>query len=145
MPAGNRIDSYHAYNFLIEIDGVIRAGFRECSGLDTSQDPIDYREGNDKVRAEPKLPGPGKFPNIILKLGITGDAELWEWRRKATDGRIERKNGAIVLQDETGKTKRRWNFREGWPIKWTGPTLNATGNEVTIEILEIVHEGLEKA
>ncbi|PPT10210.1 hypothetical protein CKA32_006878 [Geitlerinema sp. FC II] len=39
----------------------------------------------------------------------------------------------------------RWNFREGWPTKWTGTTFNATGNEVALETLEIAHEGLTKA
>jgi phage tail-like protein len=145
MPAGDRTDPFRAYNFLIEIDGITRAGFRECSGLDTTQDPIDYREGNDKARTARKLPGLVKYSNIVLKRGITDDAELWEWRKKAIDGKIERKNGSIVLLDDTGETKLRWNFREGWPTKWTGPTFNATGNEVAIETLEIVHEGVEKA
>ena len=45
--------------------------------------------------------------------------------------------------DESGEEKLRWNFREAWPTKWTGPSFNATGNEVAIETLEIAHEGLE--
>jgi phage tail-like protein len=60
-------------------------------------------------------------------------------------GEVQRKNGSIVLLDDTGAEQRRWNFREGWPTKWTGPSLNATGNEVAIETLEIAHEGLVKA
>jgi phage tail-like protein len=145
MPTGDRTDRYRAYNFLVEIDGITRAGFQECSGLDSSQDPIDYREGTGQALTPRKPPAPAKFSSIVLKRGITSDAELWEWRRKATEGKIERKSGSIVLLDETGKTKTRWNFREGWPAKWTGPTFNATTNEVAIETLEIVHEGLEKA
>ena len=47
MPDGARKDPYRAHNFLVEIDGITRAGFRECSGLDTSQDPVEYREGTD--------------------------------------------------------------------------------------------------
>ena len=46
MALGDRKDPYRTYNFRVEIDGITRAGFRECSGLDTSQDPIDYREGH---------------------------------------------------------------------------------------------------
>jgi phage tail-like protein len=145
MPTGDRTDRYRAYNFVIEIDGITRAGFRECSGLDSSQDPIDYREGNDQALTPHKPPAPAKFSSIVLKRGITSDAELWDWRKKAIDGKIERKSGSIVLLDETGKTRTRWNFREGWPTKWTGPTFNATTNEVAIETLEIVHAGLEKA
>ena len=144
MATGERLDPYRSYNFLVEIDGITRAGFRECSGLDTSQDPIEYREGNEGLTAR-KLPGLNKYANVSLKRGITDDAELWAWRLKAQEGAIERKNGSIVLLDDAGEEKARWNFREGWPTKWTGPSLNATGNEVAIETLEIVHEGLVKA
>ncbi|HEY1370349.1 MAG TPA: phage tail protein [Gaiellaceae bacterium] len=144
MPTGARTDPYRVYNFLVEIDGITRAGFRECSGLDTSNDAIDYREGSDP-RVVRKLPGMTKFTNITLKWGITDDAQLWDWRKKAMDGSVERKNGSIILLDETGAEKLRWNFREAWPTKWTGPSLNATGNEVAIETLELTHEGLVKA
>ncbi len=144
MPVGDRRDPYRAYNFLVEIDGITRAGFQECSGLDSSQDPIEYREGNDALTVR-KLPGLVKYSNITLKWGMTDDAELWEWREKAMGGEVERKNGSIVLMDDTGEEKVRWNFREGWPTKWTAPTFNATGTEVAIETLEIAHEGMERA
>ena len=81
MAVGDRNDPYRSYNFLVEIDGITRAGFRECSGLDTTQDPIDYREGNQDLTTR-KLPGLVKYSNISLKYGITDDAELWEWRKK---------------------------------------------------------------
>ena len=146
MPVGDRRDPYRGYNFLVEIDGITRAGFRECSGLDSTQDPIEYREGNEGLTAR-KLPGLNKYSNISLKWGITDDAELWDWRQQVMDGNIDgaRKNGSIVLLDDTGEEKLRWNFREGWPTKWTGPSLNATGSDIGIESLDIVHEGLVKA
>lgn len=144
MPTGSRNDPYRAYNFLVEIDGITRAGFRECSGLDSTQDPIDYREGNERYNTR-KLPGLVKHSNITLKWGITDDPELWNWRKDAMVGKVVRRNGSIVLLSESGEEKGRWNFREGWPSKWTGPTFNATGNEVGIETLEIVHEGLDRA
>ncbi|CAK0739542.1 hypothetical protein CCP1ISM_10630001 [Azospirillaceae bacterium] len=76
---------------------------------------------------------------------MTDDAELWSWRKKAMDGTVERKNGSIIQLDETGTEMVRWNFSEAWPTKWTGPSFNATGNEVAIETLDIVHEGLTRA
>jgi phage tail-like protein len=144
MAVGDRKDPFRSYNFLVELDGITRAGFRECSGLDSTQDPVEYREGNEPPTAR-KLPGLVKHSNITLKRGVTDDAQLWEWRKKAMDGKVERKDGSIILLDEAGAEKLRWNFREGWPTKWTGPTFNATGNEVAIETLEIVHEGVLKA
>jgi phage tail-like protein len=142
MATGDRRDPFRSFNFAVEIDGIARAGFREASGLDASQDPIEYREGTEGLTSR-KLPGLNKFSNITLKWGMTDDHELWDWRKRAMTGKIERKNGSIVLLDDTGAEKMRWNFREAWPTKWTGPSFNATGNEVAIETLEIAHEGLE--
>ncbi len=137
-------DPYRSYRFRVEIDGLERAGFRECSGLDFTHDPVEYREGPDPLTAR-KLPGLIKYSNISLKWGLSDDKELWDWRKEAVDGTVKRKNGSIVLLDDANEEKMRWNFREGWPSKWTGPSFNATGNEVAIETLEIAHEGLEKA
>ena len=137
-------DPYRSYRFRVEIDGLERAGFRECSGLDFTHDPVEYREGPDPLTAR-KLPGLIKYSNISLKWGLSDDKELWDWRKEAMDGTVKRKNGSIVLLDDANEEKMRWNFREGWPSKWTGPSFNATGNEVAIETLEIAHEGLEKA
>lgn len=142
MATGDRRDPFRSFNFAVEIDGLARAGFRECSGLDASQDPIEYREGTEGLTTR-KLPGLNKYSNITLKWGMTDDTELWDWRKKAMTGKVERKNGSIVLLDDTGAEKMRWNFREAWPTKWTGPSFNATGNEVAIETLEIAHEGLD--
>ncbi|MEH1771560.1 MAG: phage tail protein [Nostoc sp.] len=144
MATGVRKDPLKGYNFLVEIDGITRAGFRECSGLDSAQDPIEYREGNEKFLTVRKLTGLVKYSNISLKYGITDDQELWQWRTKAVEGTVERKNGSIVLLNDVGEEKMRWNFREAWPTKWTGASFNATANEVAIETLEIAHEGVAK-
>ncbi len=141
MPTGDRKDPFRAYNFMLEVDGIDRAGFRECSGLDSSQDPVEYREGNETLTVR-KLPGLVKYANITLKWGITDDAQLWDWRTKAVEGKIERKNISIVLLDDTSEEQVRWNLREAWPTKWTGPDFNATGTDVAIESLEIAHEGI---
>lgn len=144
MPTGDRKDPLRAFTFLVEIDGITRAGFRECSGLDSIQDVIEYREGNEALTSR-KLPGLVHYANITLKRGQTDDVQLWEWRDRASRGKVERKNGSIVMLDETGAEKLRWNFINGWPTKWSGPSLNAAGNEVAVESLEIAHEGLTKA
>lgn len=149
MPPGTRKDPNRVFNFKIEIGGIVRAGFRECSGLDSSQDPIDYREGTDigptGRNTARKLPGMVKFSNIVLKWGLSDDTDLWKWRQNIASGKVDRRNGSIILLSDTGDEVARWNFNNGWPTKWTGPGLNATGNEVAIETLEIVHEGLTRA
>lgn len=136
-----RKDPYAAFNFLVEIDNVTVAGFSECSGINTETDAIEYRTGDTDITVT-KLPGLKKFGNITLKRGFTASKELWEWRKKVLDGKTERQSGSIVLQNEARQEALRWNFREGWPRKWEGPTFNAKTNEVAIETLEIVCEGI---
>ncbi len=65
MATGDRVDPYLGFNFLVEIDGITRAGFRECSGLDSTQDPVEYREGDDAITPH-KQPGLNKYSNISL-------------------------------------------------------------------------------
>jgi phage tail-like protein len=143
MPAG-RVDPYRGYNFLVEIDGITQAGFQEVSGLDSSTDSVDYREGSDPNHVR-KLSGLNKFSPITLKRGITDSDELWKWRATVVNGKAERKNGSIVLLDDTGAEKLRWNFSSAWPSKWTGPSFNSTSTAIAIEQLEITLEELTKA
>jgi len=145
MATGDRNDARRGYNFKLEIDGISRNGFRECSGLDATTAPVDYREGTEKGNIVRKLTGLNSHSNVTLKWGNTDDHSLWDWHDKAIQGKTERKNGSVILLDEAGEEKQRWNFVNGWPTKWTGPSFNATANEVAIETLEIVHEGLKKA
>ncbi|MCI0584199.1 MAG: phage tail protein [Chloroflexi bacterium] len=138
---GTRNDPYSAFNFLVEIDGVTVAGFSEASGLTSESDIIEYRVGAEDFTVR-KLPGLKKSPQISLKRGFTDSKELWAWRKRVLDGKTERQSGSVVLLNEARQPALRWNFREGWPNKWEGPTFNAKTNEVAIEHLEIAHEGL---
>ena len=143
--AGQRHDPYRGFNFLVEIHGITRAGFREASGLDSTQDPVEYREGNEKHLTVRKLTGLTKFSNLSLKWGICDDKDLWEWRLKAADGKVERQSISVVLLDDAGDEKARWNLYEAWPTKWTGPSFNATSNDVAVESLDIAYERMEWA
>jgi phage tail-like protein len=144
MSASERKDPYWGYRFVIEIDGAVRAGFTECSGLEVAVEAIDYREDSEGPAAR-KLVGLRKYTIISLKRGITGDAGLWQWYVRAIGGQVERKNGSVIRRDDTGAETMRWNFHAAWPAKWDGPSFNASGNDVAIENLELVHEGLELA
>lgn len=137
-------DPYGGYNFYVEWDGIIHAGFRECDGLDSKQTATEYREGTDPLTKR-KLPGLVSYSNITLKRGITDNQELWTWRESVMKGTIVRRNISIVLMDDAGAEKLRWNLTNCWPTSWSGPTFNATSDDVAIEQLELAHEGLAKA
>jgi phage tail-like protein len=85
-----------------------------------------------------------------LKWGVTDSSEskqLWDWRKMVIDGDMKqaRRNGAIIVLDEQGNEKIRWDFINGWPSKYDPSDLNAKGNDVAIDMLEITHEGIERS
>jgi len=144
MPTGTKPDPYMNFQFLVEIDGITRAAFQQCSGFDSSIDVVEHREGGENTTVR-KLPGMTKYSNIVLKWGMSDDKNLYQWHKAVIDGKIERKNGSIVLLDRAGQEVARWNFVRAWPSKWDGPDFNAEGNDVAIETLELAHEGVSRA
>jgi phage tail-like protein len=143
MATGQVTDPFGNFNFLVEIDGITRAAFQEVSGFDSTIDVIEHREGGENTTLR-KLPGMTKYSNLTLKWGITDDVDLYTWHRQIVQGQIERRNGSIVLLDRAGQEVARWNFFRAWPTKYDGPDLNAEGNDVAIETLELAHEGVER-
>ena len=144
MPqTGTRNDPYRAYNFEVQIDSSTVAGFREVSGLSFTTDPVEYREGTDVPLHVRKLTGLRKFANLSFKRGFTLNAELWKWYKNTLNGIEDRRNGAIVLNDEQHNAVMRWNFEAAWITKWEGPTMNATSNDVAIETMELAVERVE--
>lgn len=143
MATGDIKDPFGNYNFLVELDGISRGAFQECSGFDSTIDVIEHREGGENTTLR-KLPGMTKYSNITLKWGITDDTELYDWHRQTIQGDIERKNGSIVLLDRKGQEVARWNFFRAWPTKWDGPDLNAEGTDVAVDMMELAHEGVER-
>jgi phage tail-like protein len=144
MPGIQASDPLQSFNFLVEIDGISVAAFSEVSGLASETAVIEYRLGSDPRATVRKLPGLTRYANLVLKRGVSTDQTLWGWRRNIINGVVDRRNGAVILLGEERQPIMRWTFRNGWPAKWEGPALKASGNEVAIETLEIAHEGLEQ-
>lgn len=142
MP-GDRIDPYRNFRFRVELEGLEQAGFSEVSGFEATFDVIEYREGNE-VTTPRKLPGLVKYGNISLKWGTTESMELYEWIQECVEGTIERKTITIIALDEEGEDVATWQVIEAWPVKYTAPTFNGTGNEVAIELIEFAHEGMTR-
>ncbi|KQC04780.1 MAG: phage tail protein [Methanoculleus sp. SDB] len=145
MPTGSRKDPYRQYRFRVEIDGITQAGFSEVTFGDSTTEAVEYREGNE-LPVVRKLTGLTKFANITLKWGITDSMDIYNWRQQIIDTGAEkaRKNISIILIDEAGKDKARWDIHSAWPIKYDPPDFSAKGSEVAIEALEIVHEGFKR-
>jgi phage tail-like protein len=142
MATDKRNDPFRGFNFRVEIDGLPVAAFSEVSGLTADGDPADYREGTDPDNWVRKLTGLRKYVNIVLKRGYTQDDTLWKWYQRIAQGLPDRRNGSIVLMNEAHRDVMRWNFQNAWVNKIEGPGLKASGNEISIESMEMCHEGL---
>jgi phage tail-like protein len=143
MPTGQVKDPHGNFNFLVEIDGISRAAFQQCSGIDATTEVTEYREGGDNLGSR-KLPGRTKYSNISLKWGLADDRDLYDWHRRVVEGQIERKNGSIVLLNRRGEEVARWNFVRAWPTVWHGSDLNAEDGKIAVETMELAHEGIER-
>lgn len=147
--AHRETDPFASCHFLMESNGLIQAGFSECTGLNSETNIIEYREGNDDNSAR-KLIGLNKFGNITLKRGVGLGHQIFEWRRMVTEPsddptREPRRNVSIILLDEKRSEKVRFNLKNAWPSKWVGPDFKAAANEIAIEQLELCHEGVSIA
>jgi phage tail-like protein len=136
-----RVDPFRTFNFRVEISGTSTASFRECSGLSTDGDAVDYREGTDPNTMR-RLPGLRKYTNVQLKRGYTQNLELWDWYGNVTNGVPDRRTVSIVLMNEAQEDVLRWELAFAWINKIEGASFNAGASEVAVESLEIVHEGL---
>ncbi len=151
MPAGKDAvagDPLVAFNFAIEVSGIISGYFTEAAGLGSESEVVEHKivgpEGKEIVR---KIPGRLKWGDVTLKRGITTNMDFWDWRKLVEDGKVSsaRKDGSIMMYDQEGTEVARWNFTAGWPSKVSGPSVSTTSNEVGVEELTIVHENIVRA
>jgi phage tail-like protein len=130
------------FHFQVEWGGA-RIGFTEVSGLSTETEVIEYREGANPEYHKTKMPGMQKFGNITLKRGtFDSDNDYYKWWNTVKLNTIERRDMTISLLNENHEPVMVWRVKNAWPSKVQSTDLKSDGNEVAIETLEIVHEGL---
>lgn len=139
-----RREAYGVYHFAVEIDGIQEAYFRSCSGLTSEAEVVPVQEGGLNT-TEHKLIGRTKFSNLVLKQGFAGGS-LWAKRQSVVNDdpgfKLERFNGTVIQFGPGQKRAHSWQFTNAWICKWEGPEFDASKNEISIETIEIAHEGL---
>lgn len=140
-------DPLVSFHFAIEVQGQIKGYFTECSGLGSETEVIEHKvvdeKGHEFIQ---KIPGRMKWQDISLKRGITKEMDVWAWRKLVEDGNVEgaRRNGSIVMFNQAFQEVARWDFVRAWPLKVTGPSLQADSNAFGVEEMTITHEGLTR-
>jgi phage tail-like protein len=140
---GLRLDPFQTFNFWVEIEGILVGGFSECTGLQVETEVETYAEGGLNEYTH-QFRGRAKYAPLVLKRGLTLNEHLWRWHQDVIEGNFERKNGTIYLLNATHVPVVWWNFRKAFPSKWTGPELRANSNEVAVESVELLHQGLSR-
>lgn len=135
---------YKKYNYKVLIDGKEEAGFSEVSAPNITSDPVEYREGSMASKFSGKQPGILKYPNVTLKRGTTESRIFVDWMKEIQNGKAPRKTVVITLMDDEMKEVASWQLEKAWPTKYSAPDFNATSNEVAIESLELVCEGITR-
>lgn len=133
--------------FGIDFGGKVAGAFRECSGLGSENELVEEKSSTTEGKLVLKhIPGRMKYSDVTLKRGITDNMDMWKWRKLVEDGQVQqaRMNGSIIMFDQNGTPTARWDLVNAWPLKLTGPSANATANEVGVEELVITHEGYER-
>ena len=146
MPADYPIPKFH---FQVEWGGT-KIGFTEVSGLDFETEVIEYRHGASPEYFKTKQPGLQKYSNITLKRGtFNSDNEYYDWWKETiffqegeSTGSKYRRDLTISLLNENHEPIIVWKVKNAWPTKIQSTDLKADGNEVAIESMELVHEGL---
>ena len=130
------------FHFQVEWGGT-KIGFTEVSGLDVESEVVEYREGSSPEYSKIKMPGMQKYSNITLKRGtFKSDNEYFKWWNTVKLNTIERRDVTISLLNEEHQPVITWKVKNAWPNKIQSTDLKADGNEVAIESMELVHEGL---
>jgi len=131
------------FHFSVSLGGE-SIGFSDVTGLSQEISPIEYRDGMMNATTLPlKRPGLKKASNITLKKGlISGNNEFFKWLNNDGKPNVDRRDITITLLNDEGEPVFVWSVLQAWPIKVEGPALKATGNDIAIESIDLVHEGI---
>jgi len=131
------------FYFMVDWGSITNIPFQEVSGLDIEAQAIEYHHGNSPVFSTINMPGIVKNNHVTMKKGVfANDNSFWDWYTKIKMNTIERQTVVIKLLDEGGNPTMTWTLNNAWPTKISSTDLKADGSEVTIESIEISHEGL---
>jgi phage tail-like protein len=132
--------------FRVRCGSIVIGRFREFTGMGAEWETKDYPEGGVNTHVH-KLPTRVKYTNVVLKRGVTHESALLDWFADTQKKGFPRsfQELTIDLMGPGGVTVRSWAFTDAYPVKWTGPNMNASSNQIATESLEMIHKGFREA
>jgi phage tail-like protein len=144
MLPGLPLEFHGNFRFLVKVDGIFTASFNECKLPSLSVKTLDIEEGGQNSYVH-RLPVRVSASTLTLKRGIARDGVLLEWYMQVLTGNMAAapRSLIVVILDSYVIPISIWMFTDAYPIKWSGPTLNAGDKAVAIEEIELAHKGFE--
>jgi phage tail-like protein len=140
-------DPPFAGKFVFTVDDIIIGTFTEVSGLAVQVEVEELAEGGQNAYTH-RLLGRMKWPNLVLKRGVTDTDALFAWLSECSGegltrngNKVKPRDGKVSVLNAKGKPVRTWSFTGAKPVKWSGPKLAASSRELAMEELEVCHHG----
>ena len=132
---------YAGMNFVVDIAGIdpdgTRGGVSEVI-LPAGRIATDkYRNGNESANSTTKLPHQVNYDNLVLKRGLIGALNWYEWWDRVRKGEQNTRVDMSVklLSEDRTTTVMEWQFQHAVPVAYQVSPLNAHDPEILIETL----------
>jgi phage tail-like protein len=119
--------------------------FSEITGLEATMQPKTIPEGGRNYGANQRV-GSVDFSTVIMKRGMTKSRDAWRWFEfvNLKNNSAYRLSVLIQMFDANNQPVLTWRLVRAVPVKYKMADLVANrSNEIAIEELHLVHEGLE--
>jgi len=114
--------------------------FTEVSGLSVEQGTEEIAEGGEN-RFIQKYPTRQKYPELVLKRGLLVSSEVAKWIRECLDrDQLTPRNVDVKLLNDRHEPLLTWHVVNAYPTKWAVSDLNAAGNAVVVETLQLYYQ-----
>ncbi len=139
------------FNFQVQWGEGKKTGFSKVRNLGISTEIIEGRIGNSKNHSDTTQPGQQVFENFILERPLMrGDNDFYDWWKSTfffeegeETGSIFRRTIVISLLNEKSEPIVEWVAKNAVPVRLSWSDLDAEGNSLMIERIEIATEGIE--
>lgn len=136
--------AFGGFRFMVVVEGIFNLVFSEFRLPSLQVDVERIQEGGQNAYIH-QLPVRVNAGTVSLRHGLTRDMSLLNWYLDVLNGDLEKayRQVTVILVDSTSLPIAVWNFRNAYPIKWSGPTLKSDSSELAIEEIELVYHGFE--
>lgn len=126
--------------FSFEIDGVMVAGVHKIEGLEHEHEIVEYQDGDDMTtHFRPGRTRPGR---ITITKDWSNTSEFYSWYQAVHNGQRITKTCQIDYYTPMNRL-RHIVLYACFPLKWTGPALNARNSGHASESIMISYETFE--